>query len=265
MDLPIQDLNELYKDPRVNHVSNFGQLAAWINPVDIVESYARARERAPRRHVKGKQYFVEHSGANHRSEESNRKEEHLALALCNASLAGCSTDLPSGETLEIIDYQVPLKSQRGDVGVGKVDLVGLINRSRFAIIELKIRQNSNRPGDTPLRAFLEAFAYCAIVEANAADIAAELKTKFNRHLPKFTPDLLLVAPQDYWTGYLEHPAAGEWWPSLQTLAAGVKEMLGLRSHFLALGEFELHMGTREKLPQISGDISLVDVAELVGE
>ncbi|KPK49233.1 MAG: hypothetical protein AMS22_13970 [Thiotrichales bacterium SG8_50] len=262
MDLPIQHLNELYKDPRVNQVSSFGRIAAGISPADIVESYARARELAPRRHLHGKDYFVEHSGSNARSATSNRKEEHLAIALMGALHSGNSTTLPAGESLEIIDYQMPLKARRSDAGVGKVDLVGLVDRDRFAIVELKVRPNSNRPGDTPLRAFLEALAYCAIVEANATDIAGELKNSFNRQIKIAAPILLVMAPQDYWTGYLGHSAAGEWWPMLRKLAADIAELLGIRSQFVALRNIELRMGTSETPPRLSSDISLLEVAEL---
>ena len=265
MDLPIQRLNELYKDPRVNQISCFGRIAAEITPADIIESYVQARELAPRRHVHGKHYFVNHSSSRGRSELSNRKEEHLALALWRASQSGYSTALPSGESLEIIDYQMPLKAQRRDAGVGKVDLVGLVDRNRFTIIELKVCPSSNRLGDTPLRAYLEALAYCAIVEANAEDIADELKIALNRKIQLSVPNMLIMAPQDYWTGYLEHSIAGKWWPALRDLAAEIAELLGLRSKFLALQDVELRMGTSETPPLLSSDISLLDIAELSGQ
>ena len=265
MDLPIQRLNELYKDPRVNQVSSFGRIAAGISPTDIVESYFRARELAPRRHLHGKDYFVEHSGSNNRSNYSNRKEEHLALALWGTLHSGNSAALPSGEPLEILDYQMPLKARRSDAGVGKVDLVGLVDRNRFAIVELKIRPNNYRPGDTPLRAFLEALAYCAIVEANAMDIGDELKKSLNRQIQVSAPNLLIMAPQDYWTGYLGHSAAGKWWPLLRALAADIDELLGLRSQFVAMQNVELRMGTNESPPRLSSDISLLEVAELAGQ
>ena len=265
MDLPIQRLNELYKDPRVNQVSSFGRMAAGIRPTDIIESYVRARDSAPRRHVHGKDYFVDHSSSSGRSEISNRKEEHLALALWGASHSGYSTALPSGESLEIIDYQMPLKAQRRDAGVGKVDLVGLVDRNRFTVIELKVRPSGNRSGDTPLRAYLEALAYCAIVEANLEDIAEELKIRLNGEIQISALNLLIMAPQDYWTGYFEHSVAGKWWPTLRKLAADIDESLGLHSKFLALRDVELRMGTSETLPRLSNDVSLSDVAELAGQ
>ena len=156
-------------------------------------------------------------------------------------------------------------AQRRDAGVGKVDLVGLVDRNRFTVIELKVRPSSNRPGDTPLRAYLEALAYCAIVEANFEDIAEELKIRLNREIQISAPNMLIMAPQDYWTGYFEHSVAGKWWPTLRKLAADIDELLGLHSKFLALTDVELRMGTSETLPRLSSDVSLSDIAELAGQ
>lgn len=265
MDLSTRNLHELYKSREVNRISTFGDVAAQLNPTDIVASYGRARELAPRRHDHNKKYFVDHSGLASRSEESNRSEEHLALALWGVSQSGAVMALPGGSNLEILDYQTPLKAQRRDAGVGKVDLVGLIDGGHLAVIELKVRQGKKSYGDTPLRAYLEALAYCAIVEANITDIASEASARFNTSIDDRPPALIVMAPQDYWAGYLEHPKAGQWSPILSGLAAEIDALLGLETHFLGLKNAAIRMGSKGQNPQFTGNCSVVGATDLRGD
>jgi len=119
------DLLELYKSVEVNRITTFCDVTAQLDPGNLATAYARARDSAPRRHDRNKRYFVDHSGQTNRSENSNRREEHLALALWGASQSGSPMVLPTGETLGIVDYQTPLKARQSDKGVGKVDLFGI--------------------------------------------------------------------------------------------------------------------------------------------
>lgn len=265
MDLSATDLNNLYKCREVNRISTFGDVAAQLSIDDIVSSYIRARDLAPRRHDHDKKYFVDHSGLANRSEDSNRGEEHLALALWGASRSVAPMVLPGGGTLEIIDYQTPLKAQRRDAGVGKVDLMGLIDNGHLAVIELKVRPGTERYGDTPLRAYLEALAYCAIVEANITEIASEAGTRFSKSIDDRPPALIVMAPQDYWAGYLEHPKAGHWSPILSGLAAEIDALLGLETHFLGLRDAAIRMGSKGQNPQFTGNCSIVGATELAAD
>lgn len=169
--------------------------------------------------------------------------------------------LPSGASLELLDYQTPLKAQHRDKGVGKIDLFGLLNGCRSTVIELKVRRAGGY-GDSPLRAYLEALAYCAIVEANASEIASEASTRFNKSIDDRPPGLVLLAPQDYWAGYLEHPSAGQWWLELSHLAAEIDELLNLETLFLGLRDATFQMGTNSRDPQLTGHYSIFDVYEL---
>ena len=261
---PPLDLLKLYKSREINRISTFADVAAQLDPGKLLAAYARVRDSAPRRHDRIKTYFVDHSGLTNRSENSKRREEHLALALWGASRSGQRMVLPTGTTLEILDYQTPLKARQCDKGVGKVDLFGLIDGCRSTIIELKIRPDSGY-GDTPLRAFLEALAYCAIIEANAADIATDASTRFNKSIDDRPPVLMVLAPQDYWAGYAEHPKSGSWWPILRDLAAEIDDLSGLETCFLGLRNATFRMGNRSQNPQMTDHCTLVDVAELMGE
>jgi hypothetical protein len=262
---PPFDLLKLYKDREVKRITTFAEVAGQLDPAYLVAAYDRARDSAPRRHDHNKTYFVDHSGPTNRAENSNRREEHLALALWGASQTDDPTMLPTGATLEILDYQTPLKAQRKDKGVGKVDLFGLIDGCRSTVIELKVRPTTSGYGDTPLHAYLEALAYCAIVEANASEIANEASTRLSKSIDDRPPGLIVLAPQDYWEGYLAHPKTGEWWSTLSKLATEIDKLLNLETHFLSLRDTAFRMGTKGQDPQLIGRYSVFSVNELTGD
>ena len=261
---PSLDLLKIYKDREVRNISTFADVAGRLDPGDLVAAYARARDPAPRRHDRNKTYFVDHAGLPTRSDNSNRREEHLALALWADSQTGVPMVLPSHKTLQIPDYQTPLKARRGDKGVGKVDLFGLIDGCRSTVIELKVRPAPSGYGDTPLRAYLEALAYCAFVEANASEIASEASTRFNKSIGSGPPGLVVMAPQDYWVGHMERRKSRQWWPALSKLAAEIDNLLDLETHFLGLRDAEFRMGTKGQDPQLIGHHSVFSVNELTG-
>jgi hypothetical protein len=261
-DLPV-DLLKLYKHSATNQISGFCDVINQLNPDDLVRAYHRVRESAPSRHARNKLYFVGHSGVTSSGEYSNRREEHLAVALWNASQDGPPMRMPGGDRLRILDYQFPLKASRGDKGVGKVDLFGVIGGVQSCVIELKIHPTGKGLSDTPLRAFIEAFAYCAIVEANASNIANEALKNFDIKLSGSRPALIVMAPEEYWFGYKDHKKTGNWWPELQNLADQLAGSLGLTSHFIAMRNSGFSMGLNGEKPQLVEDCSLIHLADLV--
>jgi hypothetical protein len=206
----------------------------------------------------GKRYFVGHTGFPSGSSNSTSREEHLAIALWNAEQTFM---LPDGQTLELLDYQFPLKARQSDKGVGKVDLISVLGGIQPGVIELKIHTFGAGQSDTPLRAFLEALAYCALVEANAEDIAEEAMDNFGLKITEPRPVLIVMAPKKYWIDYLNHPKAGHWWPALHKLADQLNEKLNLQSHFIAIQGAKFEMGSRDKKPHLNMDCSLRDLAD----
>ena len=192
----------------------------------LAHSYEHLVRVAPRRHARGKRYVHGRTGTTSSGASSNRREEHLAVALCNASRRGVAFALPDRRPFAIIDYQMPLKARQGDLGVGKVDLFAVVDGRLPCVIELKVAGESAR-GDTPLRALLEGLAYCAIVEANAADIASEVAEQ--HALSASRPTLVVMAPDNYWAGHLDHPAAGRWLPRRSRSRLGPSGHLGAGS------------------------------------
>lgn len=101
----------------------------------------------------------------------------------------------NGSRIRILDYQFPLKSIRANYGVGKVDLLGLTDDGRLAVIELKVSSN---PEDRRI-GLLEGLIYAAVVEANVKKIAAEVTATHRYQVAETRPEILLLAPTDFWS------------------------------------------------------------------
>lgn len=248
-------LIELYKKKELNQISQFLQFMKNIDLNEIVDSYKQLRdEEAPQRE---NAYFVDtHNGITSSGSSSNRKEEHLAIALFNESRAKKVFKLPDGRVLEFIDYQTPLKAKQRDKGIGKVDLFGVLDNTIPTVIELKIEGQQGSQADTPLRALLEGLAYCAIIEKNLPKISIEASHKFNK---RFNKELALVvlAPDEYWKRYLQNKSAGKWFPEIKKLTEALKDALNIDIILLAMKDSEFKMGLDGTPAKLIGNCDLV--------
>jgi hypothetical protein len=255
-------LIELYGNSEVNSVSKFAGIAEILDPSGLVRKYKELNEVAPKRHDTGKEYFVGHDLFVGSSSNSNRKEEHLAGALFNNCREGKIFSLPEGEKLNIIDYQFPLKARQGDKGIGKVDLIGVIDEETPCVIELKVDQDSGTKPDTPLRALLEGLAYCAIIETNQKEIWQESQEKFGLRYKGPRPDLMVLAPDKYWNYYFENKSAGDWPISVISLANKVSELLDIRIHFYSLTNSEFEWGGNAKPAKLKSECRFIPIEPL---
>jgi hypothetical protein len=257
-------LIELFKERAVNQISNFAYYAGHLDILNLERCYMDLFQGAPRRAERGKAYFVEgHNGITSSGSYSNRSEEHLAVALFNATKNGKDFILADGRELSFLDYQFPLKARQGDKGIGKVDLFCSIENSIPAVAELKVAGKNGQLGDTPLKAFLEGLAYCAIVEANMETIAKEAKARFKINLKPGKPDLIVIAPHDYWTNYLKKDAAGEWVTTLSKLVEKIKNRLKINTHFLSLRNCKFEMGLGGRPAELKGNCRVEAVQALI--
>jgi hypothetical protein len=261
------NLIDLFNEAEIKSVSKFCDVAKKLDITDICDGYAELRQVAPQRSERGKSYFGDtyRTGTTNNLKRSNRREEHCAIAMYNASRAGKNFELPDGRNLELIDYQTPLKAQQSDYRVGKVDLFGVVEMTLPAVIELKVEGQNGTMADTPLRALMEGLAYCAIVEKNISAIAAETTSKFGLPLSAATPILMIMAPEKYWEQYLQHPRTGNWLPELNRLTEGLRRRLNLETHMAALKGADFEMGRRGKPPVLHGNCELVSVDQIAGD
>ncbi len=239
-------LIKLASSSSVKQVSGFAYVAAGLSIDQLCQWYGSEKDAAPGRAAKGgKPYFVDHSGVTEKEhfagetggKNEGRKEEHLAIALFNdygPSTEGLVTD--QNDAISILDYQLPLKAASSDGLIGKVDLLALDAADRLAVVELKYMpvEGSVSSADTPLRAFLEGLAYCALLEADIEGLHQQAVEKFARPIVNNPPSLVVLANNMYWEMYLNSKVAGTWEIELQRLAMGVENNLGIPVSFLSL-------------------------------
>lgn len=101
--------------------------------------------------TRNKSYYTENH-CNIEIKENNRKEENFAKRI---------TGMELGTLGLIIDYQIPLKDNLGNKGLGKIDLISYNKKNKnLFLIELKYENNK----ETLLRAVLEIYTYYKIVD-----------------------------------------------------------------------------------------------------
>ena len=206
-----------------------------IDPFTLCHEYHELRKAAPSRFAKNKRYFVGHDGHVRAINPANPSEEHLAIALWRLDTRWPRT---CGGSLRFLDYQFPLKSSRSDAGLGKVDLLGVTDEGRSAVVELKVPQKKGARGDTPVLALMEGLRYAAIVEANHRAISEEV-SHLGIALADTPPIVQILAPQDWWRGWCHMPSktrtvAGHWERSFAELAGILETQLGVTIEFVSL-------------------------------
>jgi hypothetical protein len=226
-------------------------LDAAIAAIDVdalCAEYAKLREDAPRRSRSGKSYFVGHSGIPSSASSSNRLEEHTAIALVNLDRFW---PLPGGGWVRLLDYQVPLKAKRADARVGKIDLLGVSDRGRLVVVELKVHASQARGrSDSPLTALMEGLRYAAIVEANFAAIASEARQCFGVNISSEPPILALLATRSWWRRWIDTTAAGAWGVPFRNLLDAVRTRTGIVVECLALEDVRLICGLAGRAPRL---------------
>jgi hypothetical protein len=247
-----QDFIEFANSPAVKLVSKFEATASSIDVDRLHARYGALRDTAPHRHARDKKYFVGHSGVPSTTGASNRLEEHFAIALCNDH---ADLSLDDSDGLRLLDYQVPLKARQSDAGIGKVDIVALTGSGRVAVVELKVTSNTSK-GDNPLRALLEALAYCAIVEANADDLASEIEERYGLDAATGKPDLVVVGPDAYWSTW-----TGPARTAVHELADRISHAFDMRALFVSLGPVAAVVGTDGARPRLDGEVNASIVHE----
>jgi hypothetical protein len=194
-------LVELFQSAEVNSFASSAVAIAALSEDQLRLMFEQQRKTAPCRGLH-KPYFVGHDGKTTSGRATNRREEHLAIALWRA-YRQCGFALPDGTRLFPLEYQLPLKSHRDRVnaGLGKADLFCVQSEGEPWIAEMKVHPMRGGRVDTPLKALLEALAYCAILDADMRHLSRESDDKklvLLRTVSPLRPNLLILAPSEYW-------------------------------------------------------------------
>lgn len=215
-----------------------------IDVVSYTQAYNKLMEAAPNRPFV-RPYFIGHSGYPSNNKETNRKEEHVCIAMVNMQQ---NWRLPNGTYFELLDYQVPLKATRGDSRIGKIDMFGLTECGRAVVVELKVIGHSGGSSDPPPVALLEGMRYASIVEANLKRIAHEVRVTFGRNMVIEKPIIAVIGEAEWWKGWLKNS-----WATKQVLekkAGEIAKALDLNIVFASLTNVNFQYGSRTKAPRL---------------
>ena len=231
--------------------TNLARAIAKLDRNDLCDEYKKLVQNAPRRSDRDKCYFVRHDGK-HEANDSNRREEILAMALWNLR---DSWPPPGDCSFRLLDYQFPLKAQQSDLGIGKVDLLGVTDQGRLIVIELKVKPSDGSRGESPMKALMEGLRYAAIVKANRDMIALEAKDHhFPVEISAEPPLVQLLAPKAWWEGWLNmadstRKAAELWEPEFAQLLQDIEKKLCLAVECVELDDTEIVFGSGQRTPQ----------------
>jgi hypothetical protein len=230
---------------RLRRLPKYERERLKLDVEDLAEGFRQLRENAPRR----LQPFHAPTRSGLNGAPTRRLEEYLASTLWR----GGDIALPDGERLRLLDYQTPLKSRRADKGVGKVDLLGVDAHGILAVVELKIRGDSEdrRVG------LLEGLIYAAIVEANVAKISDEFGRARGARISPVRPRVLVVAPAKYWDDDRAYPAASE----IAALARAVGSAVPIDVKLLRLCDAEQRDWNASDLTTLESGACLLPVGE----
>ena len=249
-------------------------LAEAISKIDLDDlsrAYEELRRRAPGRQDVGITYFMGHEGRlstrrDNRGSRSCRLEEHLAIALWRM---GGFWPSASADRLRLLDYQFPLFAGRHDkVRMRAVDLLGVTDRGKLTVIELKVKTKANQKrGDSPMAALIQGLRYAAIVDANRAAIAEEVKNIFGEEVSEEPPIVQILGPKAWWRGWLQLPsstrkAAGRWEQEFVRLACDIEKRLGIVVEFVALDDVQcsdIDYGSDGRQPQVDRALAVCPV------
>ena len=238
------------------HLTGLAEATSKVDQSALCDEYEELRRCAPRRSC----YFVGHDGNLSTAARSNRSEEHLAIALWN--LKECWPRLDSG-WFRLLDYQFPLQAQQQDKDIGKVDLLGVTDKGRLMVIELKVKpKGKNNRGDSPAAALMQGLRYAAIVEANLKMIAAEVESRPGGRFKDVTivdesPIVQILAPESWWRAWfglndLTRKRSGDWEIKFCNLAGNVENRLGVTVECMALNsDADITYGPDGKMPRLN--------------
>lgn len=213
----------------------------------LCREYLSLRENAPSRTLRGKNYFVGHDGIPSARGHSNRREEHSAIALVNLRRGW---EHPLGGNFRFLDYQFPLKARQSDGGIGKIDLVGVNDKGRFILTELKVESKHSGRGDSPFSALLQGLRYAAIVEANLKAIAREAREVFGVEVREMTPIVQILATEEWWRQQgFDRERAGNSQRRLVAFANGIEKKIGIIFEFLAFNHLDIDFGLNGTKPR----------------
>ena len=226
----------------------------------LCREYRQLVEHAPKR----KREFGERDGTTTKSTSNKgsirrfERERRIEMALFNLQKVWF---LEGVGRFGLLDYQFPLKSRRSDIGLGKVDLLGLTSQEQPLVVELKVTRKSGDGVDSPMEALLEALRYTACIEVNESTVldhlwrkngSEEVRRNSKRALQdEFAPVVMILGEESWWRWW-ENKSNGRCaMAAMDSLAQALEGELGIGIHFAKMTDVMKENGLSGTKPRLA--------------
>jgi len=248
--LSLHPLITLANDRDVKQAKGFRAAAEKLTGVSLETDYQTESANSPKRSAEDLKHLNVRVGRKAKQRQNNKDEKHLAEAIARAANgeAPPALELPSGESLTIVDHSVPIKTAAADkdkgdadpnAGVDEIPLLAVIGEDRPAVVVLKFLEpeaTRSGAGDTPLRLFLQGLTHAAFVDGNRAALGAEILEATGKTLGEEAPAVILAASPQYWKLCRKREAqkGAGWIRELERIAREIGESIGTEVFFVGL-------------------------------
>ena len=248
--MSLHPLITLVNDRDVKQAKGFRAAAEKLTGVSLEADYQTESANAPSRSEQDLPHLNVRVGRKAKARQNNRDEKHLAEAIARAATGDEAPllELPSGETLTIVDHCVPIKTaaaekDKGDsdpnAGVEDLPLLCMIGEDRVAVAVLKFLEpeaTRSGAGDTPLRLFLQGLAHAAVIDANRAALSKEISEATGKSIGDEAPAIILAASPRYWELCRKREAqkGAGWIRELERISREIGETIGTEVIFVGL-------------------------------
>lgn len=245
---------DLVQDHDVKQAKGFRAAAERVTGAILEADYQREVAAAPKRAEQGLTHLGVRTARRAKARQHGKDERHLAEALVRAAHAGNlmpprrPCELPTGETLTLVDHNVPIRTaapdpERGDadpnVGIDDIPIVAVLGEDRPAVVVIKfVASDSNRSGanDTPLRLLLQGFAHAAAFDANRTALRDEVAKAVGKTTGDEAPAIIVAASPRFWELCRKREAqkGAAWIRELERIAREAAEAIGTEVFFVGL-------------------------------
>jgi hypothetical protein len=251
----LHPLIALVSDRDVKQAKGFRTAAERLTGATLEADYQTEVANAPRRSAEDLKHLGIRVGRKAKGRQHGRDERHLAEAIARGAAADAADgdpskglELPTGESITIIDHAVPIKTANADkekgvsdpnAGIDDLPLLAMIGEDRVAVAVLKFLEpdaTRSGAGDTPLRLLLQGLAHAAAVDANREPLRSEIAEATGKTMGDEAPAVVVAASPRYWELCRKREAqkGAGWIRELERIAREVGESIGTEIFFVGL-------------------------------
>jgi len=251
----LHPLITLVSDRDVKQAKGFRTAAERLTGVSLEADYQTEVANAPKRSAEGLAHLGVRVGRKAKGRQHGRDEKHLAEAIARAARSSDEEDfgtksleLPTGESITVVDSTVPIKTAAPDkekgasdpnTGIEDLPLLALIGEDRVAAVVVKyLEPDATRSGagDTPLRLVLQALAHAAAIDANREAFRSEIAEATGKTMGDEAPAIIIAASPRYWELCRKREAqkGAGWIRELERIAREIGETIGTEILFVGL-------------------------------